>query len=107
MPTAVVHIAEVGGFAGPARCFAVDPPYEGSQYVTVWVQPSFGEFQLPEVAVIPATETGASSEPSLKRRPGSFILHDNPDTPERINGAFWMALLMLGGYDIGQPPVAP
>ncbi|WP_029932501.1 hypothetical protein [Nocardia otitidiscaviarum] len=100
MATATVHIEQVGGYAGPARCFAIDPPFQGHSYVTAWVQPGFGDIQLPEVALVPATETGAAAENSLKRRPGSFVLHEPPDTPERIEGAYWLALLMLGGYEI-------
>jgi hypothetical protein len=100
MATATVHIESVGGFAGPARCFKVDPPFMGSDYVTIWAQTGFGEHTLPEACVVPATETGACAERSLKRRPGSFVLHDDPDTPERVDGAYWMALLMLGGYEI-------
>lgn len=102
MPTATVHIKELGGFAGPARCFALDPPYEGHGYATAWVQPGFGNYQRPEVAIVPATETGAAAEISLMRRPGSFVLHDYPETAEQLDGAYWLALLMLGqpGYEL-------
>lgn len=103
MATATVQVAEVGGYSGPARCFKVDPPYLGAHYVTVWVQPAFGQHQLAEAAVVPATETGACAEQSLKRRPGSFVLHSNPGTAEEIDGAYWLALLMLGGYEIAGP----
>lgn len=99
MPTATVQVETVGGYPGVARCYKVDPPYQGSDYVTAWVQPSFGKHQLPEVGVVPAVESGACAEPSMKRRPGSFVLHDSPDTAEKIDGAFWLALLMLGGYE--------
>lgn len=103
MATASVHIVEVGGFPGPARCFKVDPPFDGHDYVTVWVQRSFGPHQLPEAGVVPAHESGACAERSVKRRPGSFTLHDDPDTPEKIDGAYWLALLMLGGYTVAPP----
>ncbi|MBF6411021.1 hypothetical protein [Nocardia farcinica] len=100
MATATVHIPDVGGFPGPARCFKVDPPYQGHEYVTVWAQRAFGDLQGPEAGVVVATETGACAEPSVRRRPGSFTLHDDPDTPERTEGAFWLALQLLGGYQI-------
>lgn len=96
MATATVHIEDVGGFPGPARCFKVDPPYQGANFVTVWAQPSFGPHQEPEAGLVPATETGACAELSVKRRAGSFVLHDEPDTQERINGAYWFALVMAG-----------
>ncbi|MFC9892099.1 hypothetical protein ACFVMC_00255 [Nocardia sp. NPDC127579] len=98
MAKATIHVADVGGYPGPARCFEVDPPYGGARYVTVWVQRSFGQHQLAEACVVPATETGACAEHSLKRRPGSYVLHEEPNTPQRIDGAYWLALLMLGGY---------
>lgn len=96
MATATVHIDEVGGFPGPARCFAVDPPYQGADFVTVWVQGSFGPHQEPEAGLVPATETGACADRSVKRRAGSFVLHDEPDTQERIDGAHWMAIILAG-----------
>lgn len=100
MATATVHIENVGGFAGQARCFAVDPPVHGSSYITICLTPSFGEVVKPEVAVFPATETGACAEPSLMRRAGGFVLHDEPDSPERVEGAYWLALQLLGGYQL-------
>lgn len=103
MATATVHIEDVGGFPGPARCFKVDPPYQGANFVTVWVQPSFGPHQEPEAGLVPATETGACVELSVKRRAGSFVLHDEPDTQERIDGAYWFSLVMAG-YTVAEAP---
>lgn len=111
MATAAVHIENVGGFAGPARCFRLDPPVKlggvDREYITVWAQPGYGQITKPEVCLVPATETGAAAPTmpgtpaSLIRHPGSFTLHDEPDTPERIDGAYAFALLMLGGYIVG------
>jgi hypothetical protein len=95
-----VHIDSVGGFPGPARCFKVDPPYHGADYVTVWAQPSFGKHQEPEVGLVPATETGACVELSVKRRAGSYVLPHEPDTQERIDGAHWLALVMAGYSEV-------
>lgn len=106
MPTATVHLDDVGGYAGRARCFAISPPYEDHNYVTVWVQPGFGNYMRPEAAAVPATETGAPAEMSLMRRPGSFVLHDEVQTDEQFVGACWLALQMLGGYTIA-PTDAP
>ncbi|WP_280319822.1 hypothetical protein [Nocardia wallacei] len=100
MATAEIHIPEIGGFAGRARCFKITPPYEGHDYVTVWVQPGFGTVQRPEVAAVPATESGACAESSLMRRPGSYVLHDEASTDDQFAGACWLALLMLGGYEV-------
>jgi hypothetical protein len=100
MATATVHIAEVGGFAGRARCFTVSPPYEDHDFVTVWVQQGFGGHMRPEAAVVPATETGAPAEMSMMRRPGSYVLHGEVQTDEQMAGACWLALQMLGGYTV-------
>jgi hypothetical protein len=102
MPTATVHIEEVSGYIGRARCFAVDPPYEGNDYVTVCVAPAFGSITLPEAMIFPATETGACAESSLKRRPGSYVTHPGSDTDDGFRYACWLALLMLGqpGYEL-------
>ena len=106
MATATVHIAEVSGYAGRARCFALDPPYEGHSYATVYVVPAFGSVTRPEVMTVPATETGACAEPSLMRRPGSYVLHNAVETDEQFDGACWFALQMLGqpGYQVVEPP---
>lgn len=100
MATATVHIDDVGGFAGRARCYTVDPPFEGHGYVTIWVQPGFTGHQRPEAVVVPATESGAPAEMSLMRRPGSYVLHDEASTDDQFAGACWLALLMLGGYEV-------
>lgn len=113
MATATVHIENVEGFAGPARCFKLDPPVTlggvDSPYVTVWTQSAYGQLIKPEACLIPATESGAAAPmvpgtpPTLTRQPGSFVMHDDPDTPAVIDGAYALALLMLGGYTIAAP----
>lgn len=104
MATATVHINQVGGFAGPARCYRLDPPARlnghDHEYVTVWIQAALGH-QNAEVVTIAATETGASAYPSVRRQGGSMTLHATPDTPEYLEGAYWLALRGLGGYEIG------
>ncbi|RJO74184.1 hypothetical protein D5S18_18700 [Nocardia panacis] len=68
--------------------------------MTVCVTPGFGDVVKPEASVFPATETGACAETSLQRRGGSFVLHAEADSAERLEGAYWMALQLLGGYQI-------
>lgn len=102
MPTATTHIAQVGGFAGPARCFRLSEPhrFEGgveSSYVTVWAQPAMAHMAA-EVKLVPATETGACSQRYVQHRAGSFTLHETPDGDEYLDGCYWLALRMLG-YD--------
>jgi len=101
MATATVHLNNVGGYFGVARCFRLDPPRVISgtecEYVTVAVQPRIGQ-QSPEVRVYPATDDGTCITPQLHRRTGSFT----PDEPVDIDGCYWLALLMLGGYELDQ-----
>ncbi|MBF6301154.1 hypothetical protein IU459_26950 [Nocardia amamiensis] len=105
MATATLHIADVGGYAGPARCYRLDPPARiggiQHQYVTAWISRA-AHHQNAEVNVVAACETGSSAYTSLHRRGGSFVLHEDPVTPEQVEGAYWLALLMLGGYEIAQ-----
>ncbi|MFI9506865.1 hypothetical protein [Nocardia sp. NPDC052566] len=103
--TANLHIDAVGGYVGPARCYRLDPPkqFEGEavEYVTIWLQPPFAH-QSPEVGVVAATETGAAAARSVQRMPGSFVLQDNPESPDYVDGAYRMALGLLGGYAIAE-----
>ena len=88
----------VGGSPGPARCYAVDPPYLGQhRHVTVWVQPPYGH-QLAEVCVVPAHESGAAAGTSLMRHAGSTPLHHDytPGDVAYEDGVRWLALLLLG-----------
>lgn len=96
-----MQVESVGGYAGAARCFRLVPPFNGHSYVTICVTPSFGPAVGPEVGVFPAEERGACVLPSMKRHPGSFVLHDEPDSPEKLDGAYAFALLMIGDYRIG------
>lgn len=108
MATATVHIAEVGGCAGPARCYRLDPParLNGAEYdyVTIWVQPAYAH-QNAEVVVVPADETGASAIRSLRPQGGSVTLHDDYTPGDTVyeDGVRWLALRMLGDYQVVTP----
>jgi hypothetical protein len=107
MATATLHIGDVGGFPSTARCYRLDPPARiaggDHEFVTAWITAA-ARHQDAEINVIAAVETGASAHPSLQRRAGSYVLQENPETAEQIEGAFWLALLMLGGYEIQATP---
>ncbi|MFI6168855.1 hypothetical protein ACIBCN_18890 [Nocardia sp. NPDC051052] len=108
MPTATLHIADVGGFAGPARTYKLEPAVtiDGIEirYVTLWIQKGYAH-QLPEIVLIPADEQGDSINLSLKRFPGSLVLRELPDTPEHMDGIYWSALKVLGDYDFPALPI--
>ncbi|MFD4442536.1 hypothetical protein ACFWPK_22475 [Nocardia sp. NPDC058519] len=98
MKTATVHIPSVDGYFGvAARCFQLDPPRtidgHAHEYVTVVVQQRVGP-QAAEVKVYPAQASGASASLQLTRRVGSCTLDGDPD----IEGCYWIALQLLGGY---------
>ncbi len=101
MASATLHRADVGGFAGPARCYQLDPPmkFAGQEYryVTIWVQKEYAH-QGAEVCIVPATESGACALPSVRKLGGSITLHDTPDTADYVNGVHFLALQALGGY---------
>lgn len=91
MHTATEVNDNVGGFAGPARCYRLDPPLGEHEYVTVWVQDAFGA-QGPEAVVVAAhDESGAAK--NMTRLPGSYV----GATPAH-SGALW-----LNGYEIASP----
>ncbi|WP_405490511.1 hypothetical protein [Nocardia sp. NBC_00511] len=100
MATATIQVAEVGGFVGRARCFEIDPPYETHSYVTICVTPALGGVVRPKADIFPATETGACAERSLMARAGSFVLHEEADTEQKLDDSYAWALMLLGGYAI-------
>ena len=110
MPTATVHIDSVGGYAGITRCYRLDPPARiggrEHEYVTISITPRYASVAA-EVRVYPALETGASASPSLAKRAGSRVLHDDyaPGDPVYEDGIYWLALNDLGGYRIGEQPI--
>lgn len=101
MATAILHRDQVGGHAGPARVWRLDPPAQiagGTHpYVCIWVVPSAGH-QEAEVVTVASSESGAAAGGSVRRGPGSFVLHGDPDSPEYIDGCHFMALQLLGNY---------
>lgn len=104
MPKASLHMNIVGGYAGAnhlTRCYKLDTPKKYDRidhyYVTVTITVPQKHMDG-EVTLHAATETGMPSG-SLKRRAGSFVLHEAPVTPEYVEGCFKMALA-LAGYEL-------
>lgn len=104
MATATLHLAEVGGFPGSARCWQLDPPAviagRPTEFVTVYVQEGFAH-QFPETVTVRALpDSGAVDGQSVMRLPGSFVLPGDPDSPQYIDGCHFLALQFLGGYTV-------
>lgn len=102
--TAVVVIAEADMRHKPGitRCYRLEPPKafrDGlvAEYAVVSVIEGSDGAQ-PQVMVTPSDEYGAAVERSVMRRVGSVTLDGNPDTPEYLEGAFWLGLQLLGDY---------
>lgn len=115
MPTATVHIDSVGGYAGITRCYRLDPParIDGREheFVAVSITPRYLQVAA-EVRVYAANESGAAWGPTLAKRAGSRVLHEDYTPGDTVyeDGIFWLALNDLGGYRIGEQPaleVAP
>ncbi|WP_069166803.1 hypothetical protein [Nocardia altamirensis] len=106
MAHAALHVDNLGGYIGPARCYKLDPPIRldgiDCEYVTVWIQPRLPHQQA-EVGVVAATVTGACATMSVMRQPGSFVLHGDPDNDDYLEGCYTMALGLLG-YQLGDTP---
>ncbi|MFC9874891.1 hypothetical protein [Nocardia salmonicida] len=106
MADATVHITDLGGYAGPATCYRLDPPKRlgghDVEYVTVYVTEGFAEIGA-KVTLLAAGQTGAPIGSTMRARGGSFTLDEDYDgSPARVAGAHAWALLTLGGYTIRQ-----
>lgn len=100
--TAVLVLPDVSNKAGIARCYRLEPPktFRGgvvAEYVVVSVIEGSDGVD-PQVMVTPSNEHGGSVDRSVMRRVGSVTLDGDPDTPEYLEGAFWLGLQLLGDY---------
>ncbi|MBF6368439.1 hypothetical protein IU469_22335 [Nocardia puris] len=97
--TAQVHLENVPGFFGEARCFRLDPPrpLAGAEreFVTVVVAPAVGQ-HAPSVRVYPAREDGGCAARQLAAQVGSFT----PEEPVDLQGCYALALMMLGVTEV-------
>lgn len=111
---------DIGGYAGPANLYRLDPPLDDGtgefhEHVVVWVQPALAlslkdaagrtiqtKPSIPECAIVSAYPTGAAK--AMNRLPGSYV-HPAADHA-------WA--LLMAGYEVGppdppepEPPVDP
>ena len=102
MATAI-PITDCGGFTGPARLFAVDPPLQDpssgniTEHVIVCVTTMGG----PRIEVYPGRPSGVAR--SMQPLPGSCILQH----AVTLNDACAWALATAGGYEIAMPTEEP
>lgn len=92
--TARLHIDNVPGYGSYARCYEVTPAiFDGGlgfKFVTIVVYSG----PEPQVNLVYANKGGLPAEPSMRKRPGSFIPVSDPheDGQHHIDGCFTWAL---------------
>lgn len=105
MATATLHLESVGGFAGVACCYRLDPPAQldgrEREYVTLSITPKQGAVPA-EIRLYPATVTGSGASLTLAKRVGSFALRDDYTPGDAVyeDGIRALSLMLLGGYVI-------
>lgn len=90
---AVLMGKDIGGFAGVANLYRMDPPFEGFEYVTVFAV-DFPGTQHDETVIVGAREDGSAV--LMNRLPGSLV-----------GWADHEKALTLAGYEIGEPDPDP
>lgn len=111
MPTAHLHIDNLGGHGDLARCYKLDGPRtfgrRDHEYVVISVRRPWTHIES-EVQLYPSTDTGATAEGSVKKYPGSFVAHGDPFTDEaHLEGCFTLALGILGYEIVAAPEPEP
>lgn len=89
--TATLLMDGLGGYAGPANLYQLDPPLLGHDHVVVWTQ----EIGTPEAVIVAAYETGAAKV--MNRLPGSYVAAE-------VSHA---GALFLAGYEVVIPDPEP
>ncbi|MDH6279548.1 hypothetical protein [Prescottella agglutinans] len=93
--TATLLAEDIGGYAGGANLYQLDPPLVTAglshSHVVVWVQ----HWGQPEAVMVSASPSGAAR--AMVRLPGSYV-HPEPTH----SGALWLA-----GYEVVTAPEEP
>lgn len=90
MPTAVLVGDGIGGFAGPASLYRIDPPMKGTDHVLVYFRPPIMG-QEGQLTVVLATAGGAVFGQDVRPQQGTHITRE----PNHH-----LALQLAGGYQI-------
>ncbi|CCW14588.1 hypothetical protein EBESD8_51580 [Rhodococcus aetherivorans] len=90
MPTAVLVDDGVGGFAGPASLYRIDPPIKGTDHVLVYYRPPMMG-QEGQLTVVLATPGGAVFGQDVRPQQGTHVTRE----PNHH-----LALQLAGGYQI-------
>ncbi|WP_040829022.1 hypothetical protein [Nocardia jiangxiensis] len=98
--TARLHLENVLGYGGYARCYEVTPPIFDNGFafgfLTIVVHPE-REHANAEVLVFHANRLGQPAETSLRRRAGSFTPLGDPHAAQHhMDGCFTWALAACG-----------
>ena len=96
----------------PPRHYRIDPPriFEGVEcdHLMVCIYPPT-KWSDGEVSVIPCNADASHVFGSTRRRPGSFVLHEDyrQDDAAYVEGCYAWALSAAGGYQIVEPEPEP
>lgn len=90
MPTAVLVEDGIGGFAGPASLYRIDPPMKGTDHVLVYYRPPILG-QEGQLTVVLATAGGAVFGQDVRPQQGTHVTRE----PNHH-----LALQLAGGYTI-------
>lgn len=110
--TARLHISDVTGLGGHARCFELTPPLIkdalGYKYLTIVVRRGTDHNDA-EVVTLFANNRGVPVDRSIRRRSGSHVPHGDPfETTGTLNDCFVNALAHMDyeieGYGATQLP---
>lgn len=97
MPTAVLVEDGIGGFAGPASLYRIDPPLKGTDHVLVYFRPPIAG-QEGQLTVVLATAGGAVFGQDVRPQAGTHVTRE----PNHH-----LALQLAGGYTIVEAEPEP
>lgn len=76
----------VGGFAGPATLYRIDPPLNGAEHLIVYYQdPMYGQ-NIGQISVLLATANGAIFTPTMEPQEGTRYTN-NPNPARALEDA--------------------
>lgn len=99
--TATLVLDGAGGHSAPARVWRLDPPLpSGAEHVCTWIE-NGTRHQAAKILVVQSNERGNALGWSVREVGGSYTLHPDYDgSPEYVDGAHWLALQLLGAYNV-------
>lgn len=86
MATAVKVQEGIGGFAGPATLYRIDPPLKGADHLVVYYQPPMAGQTIGQICVLLATPNGADYTRTREPQEGTRFTN-RPDHVRALDDA--------------------